>query len=421
MQSKLRSITIATRQRGQAALIAVLLVLGIATTVLIYTLATPARITIENDQKTAAALAQAKEALIGYATADNRPGSLPCPDVTNNGSAGTPFPTDCPGYITGNTVYVGRLPWRTLGLPDLRDGNGERLWYAVSREFARNPACGGTPSGANCPLNSDTSGQIVISGGSSEVIAIVFSPGAVVLDSQVRDTANENVASNYLEGGNENGATTSIFFTSSAVSFNDKLLLVTREALFPPVELRVARELRLLLRNYYEGTPTPNNRYYPFAAPFPGGACAAGTYRGYIPTSGCPPLADLTLPSWITTNKWNEVMVYAVAPRCTPKIDPGLITFPPAPDPTALICLPLGLFYSCIFPDTIDTTVLNCTNSAAGPFLTITGISTSVEAIVMPTSYRLGQPVRPCNVVSDCLEAVGVSTENIDVPITTYM
>src|SRR5690606_298057 len=27
---------------------------------------------------------------------------------------------------------LGRLPWKTLGLPDLRDGHGERLWYAVS-------------------------------------------------------------------------------------------------------------------------------------------------------------------------------------------------------------------------------------------------------------------------------------------------
>jgi hypothetical protein len=24
---------------------------------------------------------------------------------------------------------MGRLPWKTLRLPDLRDGHGERLWY----------------------------------------------------------------------------------------------------------------------------------------------------------------------------------------------------------------------------------------------------------------------------------------------------
>ena len=29
----------------------------------------------------------------------------------------------------------GRLPWKTLGLPDLRDGHGERLWYAVSTQL----------------------------------------------------------------------------------------------------------------------------------------------------------------------------------------------------------------------------------------------------------------------------------------------
>ena len=32
----------------------------------------------------------------------------------------------------------GRLPWKTLAIPDLRDGAGERLWYAVSVRFKRN-------------------------------------------------------------------------------------------------------------------------------------------------------------------------------------------------------------------------------------------------------------------------------------------
>ncbi len=33
---------------------------------------------------------------------------------------------------TGQWQRLGRLPWKTLGLPDLRDAFGERLWYAVS-------------------------------------------------------------------------------------------------------------------------------------------------------------------------------------------------------------------------------------------------------------------------------------------------
>jgi hypothetical protein len=117
--------------------VAVLLLLGVSA--LIYTLATPANRTIESDRITAAALAQAKDALIGRAAADdNRPGSLPCPDfdngtinplnTSNDGTADLLNGIECPSYI-------GRLPWRTLGLPDLRDGSGERLWYALSRAF----------------------------------------------------------------------------------------------------------------------------------------------------------------------------------------------------------------------------------------------------------------------------------------------
>ena len=77
------------------------------------------------DQTTAAALAQAREALIGRAAADKeRPGSLPCPDFDDDGEA-----------TNGScSVTVGRLPWKTLDLPDLRDGEGNRLWYALASE-----------------------------------------------------------------------------------------------------------------------------------------------------------------------------------------------------------------------------------------------------------------------------------------------
>ncbi len=82
-----------------------------------------------------AALAAARDALIAYATArpiDSTvgPGFLPCPDLDDDGWA---EPT-C-GSMSGETGQwqrLGRLPWKTLGLADLRDASGERLWYAVS-------------------------------------------------------------------------------------------------------------------------------------------------------------------------------------------------------------------------------------------------------------------------------------------------
>ena len=81
------------------------------------------------------ALAAAREALIAYATARPvneivGPGYLPCPDLDDDGWA----ESTC-GSMSGETGQwqrLGRLPWKTLGLADLRDAFGERLWYAVS-------------------------------------------------------------------------------------------------------------------------------------------------------------------------------------------------------------------------------------------------------------------------------------------------
>ena len=54
------------------------------------------------------------------------------------------------------------------------------LWYALSPNFRDHPSAG--------PLNSDTAGQLLITGASpaNNVIAIVFAPGAAV-GNQIRD------------------------------------------------------------------------------------------------------------------------------------------------------------------------------------------------------------------------------------------
>src|SRR5689334_3496860 len=83
---------------------------------------------------TDSALAQAREALLAYA-ADRAidsvvgPGYLPCPDLDDDGWA----EATCGSLdgASGQDERLGRLPWKTLGLDDVRDGDGERLWYAV--------------------------------------------------------------------------------------------------------------------------------------------------------------------------------------------------------------------------------------------------------------------------------------------------
>ena len=84
------------------------------------------------------ALAQAREALLAFAAErpiDARvgPGYLPCPDLDDDGWAEATCGS-LSGHL-GQEDRLGRLPWKTLGLPDLRDGHGERLWYAVSTRY----------------------------------------------------------------------------------------------------------------------------------------------------------------------------------------------------------------------------------------------------------------------------------------------
>ena len=111
-------------KQGGIALIIFALILVLATTTFFVSQLDGNNIKIERDKKTVAALAEAKAALLGFgaqsgaALGSARPGELPCPDINNSGVEAA----SCNGNV------VGRLPWKTLGINDLRDGDGERLW-----------------------------------------------------------------------------------------------------------------------------------------------------------------------------------------------------------------------------------------------------------------------------------------------------
>ena len=172
------------------------------------------------DQQTMRALKEAKEALLGRAIADaNRPGSLPCPDTDNDGSSQLFAGPNCPSY-------VGRLPFRTIDMNDLRDGSGERLWYAMSSNYKD------YDSGE---LNSDTPGLISVDG-NSDIVAVVVAPGGA--------GAGQNRVSNsvadYLEDANSDGDTS--YATSGGGNFNDRIIIITRTELMAAIEQRIARE-----------------------------------------------------------------------------------------------------------------------------------------------------------------------------------
>jgi len=255
-------------QRG-AALMVMLVVVVLGTITLLVSQMNSAQVTLDRNRTTADALAKAKEALIGRATIDiTLPGSLPCPDNNNDGSADLLSGNDCPNYI-------GRLPWKTLGLPDLRDGSGERLWYALARNFRDDNSAH--------PLNSDSQGNLSLSGLApvNNVIAIVFAPGNVISGQSRSDTltaicaslkntptvAHSLCASNYLESGNANlstAAAPNTAYQQNVLSdtFNDQMITITHDQLFTPVEMRIAREAKNCLDDY----ATNNANKYPWAA-----------------------------------------------------------------------------------------------------------------------------------------------------------
>lgn len=110
------------------------------------------------DGRSVLALSKAREALLGYAATyrDSHPnevfGYLPCPDMGGAGNVEGEAQTACGG---ADVTVIGRLPWKTLDLPPLRDASGECLWYAVSGNFKNNPKTADL-------MNRDTNGLIEV-------------------------------------------------------------------------------------------------------------------------------------------------------------------------------------------------------------------------------------------------------------------
>jgi len=157
-----------TRQPGMA-MIALITLLALLSAYLISTLLsrTSSEVLVDRSQRAQDALLKAKAALIAFAADTTstaiQPGALPCPDTNDDGNA--------EGSCSGTNVVLGRLPWKTLGVDDIRDASGERLWYALSPRFRKM---------SSTVVNSDTRGQLTITDGtasSGNIIAVVIAPG----------------------------------------------------------------------------------------------------------------------------------------------------------------------------------------------------------------------------------------------------
>lgn len=331
------------RQRGSVVLLAALMLAGLfaAALVLQFAGALAAR---DRDLATERALAEAREALLAYAAQrplDDGvgPGRLPCPDADDDGWA----ESTC-GSLAGDTgqeARLGRLPWKTLGLADLRDGDGERLWYAVSTRYkgllncAASAACVDlTPDTALGTITvRDPSGYLVHDGTRSDpydpqpggAAAVVLAPGAALerADGHVQHrecappgcepggrcaTTPPRLAArcdprNYLDlavgiednagfhdrsdaagrPGNRDGFIAGpVLDAGRGRAVNDRLVALGYDDVMPRVMARVGAEVGRCLRLYAAGTG--HGGRLPWAAPACGGPVdATRTTFGRVP------------------------------------------------------------------------------------------------------------------------------------------
>src|SRR5688572_17822632 len=174
------------RQGGVAVLLTLLVVLGVGIGLVTSGLTRTIPLQARTQNRTLIALAEAKQALIGRAVADDdRPGSLPCPDAVTNDADTVPNDGIADKLVAGHCPsYIGRLPWKTLGIADLRDEYGERLWYALSPKYRDDASAQ--------PINSDTpllpglapfQDRLVYANTMANVlaqqaVAVIFAPGS---------------------------------------------------------------------------------------------------------------------------------------------------------------------------------------------------------------------------------------------------
>lgn len=315
----------ACRQRGVVLILLLLLVSVGALTVFVSGL-NRATQQLERDRTTDEALAQAKTALIGWVTGNPYwPGMAPFPD--RNGDGNYDGDSDCYAVNTPfNPIFLlGRLPGRaqtapcvypTYGLStDLRDGTGEMLWYAVSRNLVYDYYNESHPAADTSTYPIINAGSLVVApypwltvrdgnGNvlSSRVALVIISPGlpqAVqnrigVAPSPIHYLDNVTIGSVVYSNADSDGCLDGTACTSGedfimggkSDNFNDRLIYITIDELMPLIEKRVAQEARRALLTYYVSSDAdPAKRYFPYAAPLGNASagCQDGLRNGHLP------------------------------------------------------------------------------------------------------------------------------------------
>lgn len=301
-------------QQGMA-LILIAFIVGLGASAMMYKMFNASSLQDQQDEKTMQVLSEAKSALIAWAVSHpNSPGMMPWPDRNTDldfdGDSAYDGKSDCVTSSFQSSYLLGQLPWRAQSNPcvtphtglgaDYRDAQGNRLWYAVSRNLVRdyenseypviNPGMANPPHAVTPYLRQggtdsypwlrvlDRNGNLV----SDRVAAVIISPGSP-LEGQDRSSAAPD-ASQYLDTfrigaaifSNRGYATADEDFIMGEDSrklsatdatyarpyhFNDKLVYITIDELIEALEKRVGEVVRSSLKNYHD-----TNGYYPYAA-----------------------------------------------------------------------------------------------------------------------------------------------------------
>lgn len=322
-----------TRQSGAALiLMVVILVLG-ASWFLVTAVNAPHDRTALDRAHNAKVLEEAKRALIGYVaneaakTTEPNPGHIPCPE--SHGNIGTA--NEGIKAASCNIDFFGRLPWRTLGIDQLRDAAGEPLWLVVAPGWRRSNAATPNMINSNCddPASPElcSTGRFTVDGVARTAVALIIAPGkpfqvkADAIDpscsgfSQTRAGTPVPAPRNYLEC--QNGAAGASYVTTGpSESFNDQVLVITAADILPAIEAAVAqrfeRQIAPPLRAVYtNGEPgfanaswPATNTVLPFAAPLANIGSLKGTassFQGLLPLNRVrtrctpvPPATDCT-------------------------------------------------------------------------------------------------------------------------------
>lgn len=288
------------------ALMVLLLLAGFGTWVMAQKIPRPA-------DPTLAELKAAKAALLAYAIgaqewqssqlslryAKVRLGELPCPDFNNDGQIN---PVD--DYQGAHCKsLLGRLPWRTLRLPQPRAG---QIWYALAAEFAN---LSGALAELEPAINPDTATALKLD---NHAVA------AVLLHSGTPFAAQRHIAHNqpsdrafYLEAANAN-ADFKTFVSQASGDFNDTVIAISRAEILNHVAYYAASALAERLNQQFKISGA-----YPSPAPNFGAHCQAS--GDFIPQDCNHSAGDFHLPSqtasnsvdgWVFRNGWARYFRY---------------------------------------------------------------------------------------------------------------